>query len=186
MAVMAGDGAGDESRPVLAGRTVTIRPGRPDDVARLCEILAEPSVRKWWGQPESFETVEAKLLRPDDEVLLVLDVGGAVAGGIEYYEETDPMYRHAGIDIYLGEEYQGRGRGTEAVALLARFLVETRGHHRLVIDPAVANTGAIRCYEKVGFRAVGVMREYEQEEDGTFHDNVLMDLLAGELTTDVA
>jgi hypothetical protein len=31
------------------------------------------------------------------------------------------MYRHAGIDIYLGTRFQDRGAGTEAVGLLARF-----------------------------------------------------------------
>jgi aminoglycoside 6'-N-acetyltransferase len=54
------------------------------------------------------------------------------------------MYRHAGIDIYLSGQYQGRGVGTEAVGMLARFLIEGRGHHRLTIDPAAANIGAIR------------------------------------------
>jgi aminoglycoside 6'-N-acetyltransferase len=45
----------------------------------------------------------------------------------------------------------------------------------------VANTLAIACYRKVGFRDVGVMRRYERDLDGTWHDNLLMDLLAEEL-----
>jgi aminoglycoside 6'-N-acetyltransferase len=60
--------------------------------------------------------------------------------------------------------------------------MEDRGHHRLTIDPNVANEHAIRAYAKVGFRPVGVMRSYEKNADGTWHDNLLMDLLAGELT----
>ena len=55
------------------------------------------------------------------------------------------------------------------------------GHHRLVIDPAADNAAAIRCYSKVGFRPVGVMRKYERGVDGTWHDGLLMDLLAHEL-----
>ena len=65
---------------------------------------------------------------------------------------------------------------------LARYLVEELGHHRLVIDPDVDNAGAIRCYEKVGFRPVGVMRRYARGADGEWHDALLMDLLAGELS----
>ncbi len=91
------------------------------------------------------------------------------------------MYRHAGIDIYLSARGQGQGFGTEAVALLARFLFEQRGHHRLTIDPAAVNQRAIRCYEKVGFRRVGVLRQYERGRDGRFHDGLLMDLLRAEL-----
>jgi aminoglycoside 6'-N-acetyltransferase len=67
------------------------------------------------------------------------------------------------------------------VALLARWLVEARGHHRLTIDPATGNTAAIRCYTRVGFRPVGVMRRYERGPDGTFHDGLLMDLLSEDL-----
>jgi aminoglycoside 6'-N-acetyltransferase len=33
----------------------------------------------------------------------------------------------------------------------------------------------------MGFKRVGVMRLYERGPDGTFHDGLLMDLLAGEL-----
>jgi aminoglycoside 6'-N-acetyltransferase len=68
------------------------------------------------------------------------------------------------------------------VRQVARHLVEVEGHHRLVIDPAADNAAAIRCYEKVGFRPVGVMRRYERGPDGTWHDGLLMELLAEELT----
>jgi aminoglycoside 6'-N-acetyltransferase len=169
-------------RPVLPGRLVTIRPGRAGDAARLHAILGEPAVSQWWGEPDPVTAIEDDLLGDGSAVLLVVELGGEVAGGIQYHEEDDPMYRHAGIDIYLGTRFQGRGAGTEAVALLARFLFEQRGHHRLTIDPAAANGRAIRSYAKVGFRPVGVMRQYERGRDGRFHDGLLMDMLRGELT----
>ena len=74
-----------------------------------------------------------------------------------------------------------RGVGTDAVRTLARHLVVDHGHHRIVIDPAADNAAAIRAYTKVGFRPVGVMRSYERGNDGTWHDALLMDLLADEL-----
>jgi len=169
------------ARPELAGRTVTLRPGRPGDAERLHAILAEPSVSRWWGEPDPAEEVAAVLRSDGPTVLLVVEIGGEVAGGIQYGEEDDPQYRHAGIDIYLSSRFQGQGAGAEAVALLAGFLFRDRGHHRLTIDPAVANERAIRCYTKVGFRPVGVMRAYERGGDGRFHDGLLMDMLAGEL-----
>ncbi|HXI44982.1 MAG TPA: GNAT family protein, partial [Candidatus Acidoferrales bacterium] len=68
-----------------------------------------------------------------------------------------------------------------AIRTLARYLIEGRGHHRLTIDPSAANERAIKAYERVGFRRVGVMRSYERGPDGTWHDGLLMDLLADEL-----
>lgn len=74
----------------------------------------------------------------------------------------------AGVRRYMA--VHGRGVGRAAVGSLARHLVNDRGHHRLVIDPAVDNEPAIRCYTAVGFRPVGVMRRYERDttaRDGT-------------------
>jgi aminoglycoside 6'-N-acetyltransferase len=93
------------------------------------------------------------------------------------------MYRNANIDVYLTASRHGEGLGSEAVLVLARYLIEERGHHRLTIDPAAENRAAIRAYEKVGFRRVGVMRSYERGPDGTFHDGLLMEMVADELDT---
>ena len=103
------------------------------------------------------------------------------SASIGYHEEDTPDYRHAGMDLFLATESQDRALGSEALRLLARHLFEERGHHRLVIDPAASNARAIRAYEAVGFKPVGVMRLYERGPDGTFHDGLLMDLLADEL-----
>ncbi len=116
-----------EVHPVLAGRRVRIRSGRPGDAERLRAILAEPSVAQWWGEPDPLDVIEEALGGDGEEILLVMEIDGQVAGGIQYSEENEPMYRHAGIDIYLGTRFQGRGAGTEAVALLARYLFSIDG-----------------------------------------------------------
>jgi aminoglycoside 6'-N-acetyltransferase len=78
----------------------------------------------------------------------------------------------------------GRARGTAGHRGAAhRRRVERREHHRITIDPAAANERAIRCYAKVGFRPVGVMRQYERGTDGRFHDGLLMELLRDDLLT---
>jgi aminoglycoside 6'-N-acetyltransferase len=170
-------------QPVLRGPQVTIRPGGRDDVPLLHAVRSDESVTRWWGPPEEPQDIAAKLAGDGSSVLLVIEVDGQVAGGIQYDEEEDPMYRHAGIDIFLGPAYQGRGVGPEAIGLLVRFLYERRAHHRLTIDPAAANERAIRCYAKAGFRPVGVMRQYERGTDGQFHDGLLMELLRDDLPT---
>jgi len=118
-----------------------------------------------------------------DEMLAGIAVvaGGEVIGRLEVFEELDPGYRHAGLDIFLATAAQGRGLGPEALRLAIRHLID-RGHHRFTIDPADDNEHAIRAYAAVGFRPVGVLREYELGPDGTWHDGLLMDLLARELT----
>ena len=74
-----------------------------------------------------------------------------------------------------------KGIGSDAVRTVARYLFAERGHHRITIDPALRNERAIRCYSRVGFKPVGVLRQYELGADGVWHDGLLMDLLADEL-----
>ncbi len=166
---------------VLRGASVVLRPTAPDDVPALAAIRATPEVRaRWRGEDDLGADVAADLEDPDVHPFTV-EHQGRVVGMIQWYAEEEPDYRHAGIDIFLAPTVHGRGLGSDAVRTLARHLIDDHGHHRLVIDPAADNTAAIRCYEKVGFRPVGIMRQYERGADGTWHDGLLMDLLAAEL-----
>lgn len=166
--------------PVLRGAAVTLRPATTEDVPALVTIRTSAEVRRWWGEETDF----AAAVADDLPRTFAIEHDRRVIGAIQWYEEEDPMYRHAGIDIYLDPARVGKGLGTDAVRTLARHLIDDLGHHRLVIDPAADNVAAIRAYEKVGFRPVGVMRRYELGPDGIFHDGLLMDLIAEELIRD--
>jgi aminoglycoside 6'-N-acetyltransferase len=158
--------------PPLEGPRAIVRSVADGDLTALAAVRADEGVRRWWGEPSADDFDQ-----PEDGALLVIEVDGAIAGSVQYEEVTDPQYRSAGIDIFLAGAWQGRGLGREVIGLLVRHLFETRGHHRLTIDPALANERAIRCYEAVGFRRVGVMRQYERDDDGVWHDGLLMELL---------
>jgi aminoglycoside 6'-N-acetyltransferase len=156
---------------------VILRPLAAGDEAELLRIHSTPEVMRWWDAPD-----EGFPWKDEPEATrLTIEVDGAVAGMIQFHEELEPKYRHAGIDLFLDPSLHNRGIGTEAVRQVVRHLIDERGHHRIVIDPAATNAAAIRTYEKVGFRSVGIMRSYERDvgDDG-WHDGLLMELLAGE------
>ena len=166
---------------VLRGERVVLRPPTEADVAPLAASLATPEVAVWWPD-EDEATVRERLVAPEpDTTTWAVWVGDAVVGLAQAWEEADPMYRHGGIDLSLHPAWHGQGLGTDTVRTVARWLFDERGHHRITIDPAAHNAVAIHCYERVGFRAVGVMRQYERGADGTWHDGLLMDLLTHEL-----
>ena len=163
----------------LHGDRVTLREATLDDAETMLAIMLSPAVVPWW-QNYTLDKCREDLAYPDDHSFVVL-VGDEVVGHIQYSEELEPDYRHAEIDIALHGDHVGRGLGSDAIRTLARFLFDERHHHRIVIGPAVANTAAIRSYEKVGFRPVGIERQAERGPDGTWHDTLLLDMLAGEL-----
>ncbi len=99
--------------PRLVGERVTLRSIEEADRAPLRSILAEPGVARWWGTGSPDEAV-ADLFEPY-QISFVIEVDGAVVGSLQVAEEDDPDYRHAGIDLFLATEYQGRGLGPEAI-----------------------------------------------------------------------
>ena len=161
------------------GERVALRPLVVGDLGAVYDVLREPEVARWWGAFDE-KGIREELLETAETTAFAIEVEGTFVGVVMCSEECEPDYRHAGIDIFLATAHQDRGYGSEAIRVLARHLFAERGHHRLTIDPAAANTRAIRAYERVGFRPVGVMREYERGADGTWHDGLLMDLLARE------
>lgn len=167
-------------KPVLHGTSTVLRPVRADDAEALTAILAEPEVARWWGRYDA-ERVRTELINGGHSEVYVIEVDDQVVGSVQYFEEPAPDYRHASIDLFIHPAWHGKGLGTDAVRTVSRHLVHDRGHHRLAIDPAVTNERAIRTYQRVGFKAVGVMRQYERGADGQWHDCLLMDLLARDL-----
>jgi aminoglycoside 6'-N-acetyltransferase len=163
----------------VAGDRVVVRSVSDADLPTLEAVMRCPGVRAWWWD---FDVDEfSQKLNEPDVFPLVIEHDDRVIGYMQFSEEQSLQYHFASIDLALHDDHQGLGFGRDAVRALARYLFEVRGHHRITIDPAVANARAIACYESAGFRRVGILREYERGADGTWHDGLLMELLTGEL-----
>src|SRR4051812_21356621 len=104
----------------MGAHALTLRPLAPGDEVELLRIHRTPEVRRRWDEPEpGFPwTDEPEATR------FAIEVGGVVAGMIQYGEELTPKYRHASIDLFLDPALHGRGLGTEAVRRVVRLLVE--------------------------------------------------------------
>jgi aminoglycoside 6'-N-acetyltransferase len=144
---------------------IELRAFRDGDDTAITALLAEPDVRKWWTDGEY-----------DAEHGWVVEVGGETAGWIEYREETAESFPSVALDIALTSALHGRGYGRRVLGLAVEHFV-AKGHHRFTIDPNVENARAIRCYEAVGFKPVGVLRAYERSLDDGWNDGLLMDLV---------
>jgi len=167
--------------PVLVGERVTLSPVVPADAARLREIRALPEVARWWEDPPSRWPLDDR----SSAVRFTVRLSGReeIIGFVQYEEESSSAHRCASLDVFLDPAVHGGGLGVDTVRTLARHLVEDRGHHRLMIDPAVDNLQAVRCYTLAGFRPVGVLRSYERDRGGGWRHGLLMDALAGEIPT---
>jgi len=165
---------------VLHGARVTIRPVDADDSAALVAIRTSPEVARWWDPPAPDWPMNPTSSR---RYTVLLD--DQVVGFVQWYENDDAEYRHAGIDVFVDPNHHRRGLGRETVTVVLRHLLDDVGHHRVVIDPAADNTAAIACYRASGFREVGVMRFYQRHAGtGDWHDGLLMEHVVHPVTRD--
>jgi RimJ/RimL family protein N-acetyltransferase len=152
---------------------MTLRPPTAADAAPLLDILAEPEVSRWWVGYTA-DRIREEIL--DSGNALVMEIDGDCAGAMFLYPNEDLEYLHVVIHLFLGAHWYGHRYGAEALAIVIAHLA-TLGHHRFTLDPNVNNAPAIRSYERLGFRAVGVLREYQLRPDGSHEDGLLMDLV---------
>ncbi|MGH2772970.1 MAG: GNAT family N-acetyltransferase [Actinomycetota bacterium] len=167
---------------MIRGEKVALRPLSREDLPVLGEMLAKPGVAHYWPNYDAAR-LEKDVFGPDSDDLtaFVVEFEGRTAGLIWYYEEKEPEYRYAGIDMFIDCDFQSMGLGSDSLRAIARHLFEERKHHRIVIDPRVSNDRAVHVYKKVGFKPVGVMRRYEDLLDGRYEDGLLMDMLPEDL-----
>jgi aminoglycoside 6'-N-acetyltransferase len=151
-----------------------LEPVRPEHAERLRELRRTPEVARWWNEAEEDWPLDEEA----DLHKLAVVAGGELVGYIQFWEDPDPTSRHADVDIFLGPGAQDRGLGTEAMKEVVRLLIEERGHHRITLGTSVDNARAIRVYEKVGFRKVGVLRKASRRDlSAEWEDEFLMELV---------
>lgn len=97
--------------------------------------------------------------------------------------EINEIHRRATFGIFVGEKtYWNQGIGAEATALILDYGFNILNLNNISLEVVAYNHRAIRCYEKVGFKKVGVRRNYVFMA-GVYHDVVVYDMLASEFTS---
>lgn len=98
---------------------------------------------------------------------------------------------HSHRDIYRSWEFRifisspgclGRGIGTEAATLAVDWAFKRLNAHRVWLGVNSENAGAVKCYEKVGFKREGVLRE-DIFCMGRYMDVIRMAVLENEWTS---
>lgn len=173
---------------MLYGKDLRLRAIEREDVPRFVRWLNDPDVRQFllMHQPlsraQEERWFEGQLSR-SDELILAIEVREGrewVHIGNVGLHRLDLKNRTAVLGIVIGEkDFWGRGFGREAIRVLLCYAFLELGLHRVELETFSSNVRALRCYEAVGFKKVGVRRQ-AFFRDGAFHDVIIMDLLAEE------
>jgi len=171
---------------------VAVRLMRDDeaDYALVSEWRSDPRVLEFYGgrdEPLTLEearTEHRPQIRGEDPVrsCLIL-LNDEPIGYLQFATELIPeewagadlalLEGAAAIDLFIGDPaLWSKGYGSRALRAMVRHLLDG-GAARVLIDPLTSNSRAIRAYQKVGFRAIGVLPKRELHE-GERRDNLLM------------
>jgi diamine N-acetyltransferase len=100
--------------------------------------------------------------------------------GITNIRDFTNSHGTAEFGIAIGEATdRGQGFGTEATRLVLDYAFTILGVYNVWLDTLAYNVGAIRAYEKAGFREIG-RRRGARMLAGKRYDVVLMDCIADE------
>jgi len=104
---------------------------------------------------------------------------GTYIGNINFHQ-VYPENRKARLGITIGEKaYWSQGYGTDALRTLCRFGFDEMNLNRIDLLVDADNARAIACYERVGFRHEGLLRQARWVR-GAYVDQLVMGLLREE------
>jgi RimJ/RimL family protein N-acetyltransferase len=173
----------------------TLRPFVDDDVPAMRTALCDPEVGRLTGSVHDdaaaaavIGPAEEKVMRdwyatrndqPDRLDLAVVDSASGRCVGEVVLNEWDPHNHSCNFRTLLGPDGRGRGLGTEATRMIVGYGFGHLGLHRISLEVYAFNPRARHVYEKVGFRAEGVLRGSLRYGD-KWIDATVMSILADE------
>lgn len=151
---------------------ISFRPVTLGDIPLLFAWFLAPHVHAWWAVPETEQEFSGYILekvKGEKPFAFMVFLNDVPLGYIQYYylnadltaDETwlpELPAGTVGIDQIIGEKSMlGKGYGTlfikEFVVYLSTVVDPTIT--TVIADPDSANYGAIKCYEKIGFKNMG-------------------------------
>lgn len=179
-------------KPVLTGVKTILRPFEEGDGEQMVPILEELEVRRLTGSASNDDEArksstleEAEHIRvwyatrnaSNDRLdLAITDRETGALIGEAVFNEYDENTGNVNFRILIGAAGQGRGIGSEAIALFVRYGFEELDLHRIGLEVYSFNPRAERTYVKNGFVLEGIKRE-EFAYNGEYIDSKVYGML---------
>lgn len=130
--------------------------------------------------PEEVTPAYAEGAINSDICLVAVDAEGAVRGEIHARRETVALFAHVlgSLTVAVHPQWQGRGVGSKLFeVLIAWAKAQEPPISRIELAAGAGNPGAIRLYERLGFKHEGRQVARGRLPDGRFEDDILMGML---------
>jgi len=174
---------------LLKGERIGFGPLRSDLLETYTRWVNDLQVTRTLALPCLPHTVEKQekwiqgALVSDDDVIFTIYILESMRpiGNIGLHD-IDHESGSADFGMLIGErDVWGQGYGTEATRLAVRYGFDVLGLHNIQLETYGNNPGAIKAYERAGFRHIGVRRGAKRIGRQRV-DIYMMDILADEVS----
>ncbi|NJP96220.1 GNAT family N-acetyltransferase [Nonomuraea sp. FMUSA5-5] len=167
--------------------TVRLRPVEEDDLPFLHRLTSDPDGAgefQWYGfqDPRRLRRrwEESGMLSDDGGLLIIAD-GDEAIGFVSWSRQVATRISHSwSMGLIVAPEHRGKGHGTHAQKLLARYLFDHSTVNRIEASTEITNVAEQRALEKAGFTREGVLRGAGFRA-GQWHDGVLYSMVRADL-----
>jgi RimJ/RimL family protein N-acetyltransferase len=173
--------------PPLEDAVVALRGWRTSDSPDITRMFQDPEALEWTRAPAPYRegdarqwlaSLPAQMRRGDALPLAVTDASdGSLLGSIELRMQTEGR---AELGYVIASWARGRGVGTHALRLIARYAFDVLRLERLEVLVQPGNEASQALATRVGFTREGVLRAHSLVR-GERKDMVMMSLLRREL-----
>lgn len=170
---------------MLMGEKIRLRAIERSDIPIFVRWFNDPELLRYlamyvpMSQAAEEQWFESVLKDESQHVFVIETADGTPIGNLGLFG-IDWKNRCAGCGIGIGEkEYWSQGYGSDALRILLRFAFADMNLHRVYLKVYDFNQRAIRCYEKLGFRHEGRLRQAHYTS-GRYVDELVMGILRPE------
>lgn len=161
--------------------STSLRPPMPEDLIFLQGLRNDLELQSQLmslPRPNSPDRVREWVNRVSNDersvFFIIHETGASGILGFIQVREMDFIHGHGSLGICLGAEARGLGHGGAAVQLVQNYCRLIFGLRKLTLQVLASNTGAIRLYQRLGWRLAGTLEEHFYH-GGSHHDVCLME-----------
>ena len=168
------------------GKKVTLRKFRKKDIEKMHSWVNNPEITRYFSFGSTPRTIEdsqiflQNQLDKEDDSYINWVIARSDDPELNYLgsvglKNIDYINKKAEFNIVIADKKNhGKGYGTEATKLLLDYAFYTVGLHKVYLKVLDFNEGAIKAYEKSGFKFVAKLKE-DVYRSGEFLDQIYME-----------
>lgn len=176
-----------QNNKFLSGEKAVLRAFRSEDLPHLHAWLndSEATYFMTYGQrpttlDQAEQFIQKQLADTTSIAFIVCEKEKGQPIGLAGLYDIEDVPKRGEYRIFIGEKaYWNKGIGTEVAALLMWYAFDRLNLHRLFLGVNAENLGAVKSYEKSGFKIEGTLRD-EMYRNGRYYNMIRMSVLRPE------